>query len=121
MMHDEDKLQVACVTWFNLQYPGIARLLHHSPNGGQRNKVTGARFKAMGVRAGFPDLILLLARPPFNYLAIELKTPKGRQTDSQKDFERLMSEHGGKYMVIRTFDDFRKAVDEYISPRKLFN
>lgn len=120
MKHEEDNLQMACVRWFNLQFPGIAKLLHHSPNGGRRNAREAARFKAMGTRAGFPDLILLLARPPYNYLAIELKTATGRQAGSQKDFQRLMTDHGGRYEVVRTFDDFKRIVEDYIQPRKLF-
>jgi hypothetical protein len=104
-----------------LQFPGVAKLLHHSPNGGRRNAREAARFKAMGTRAGFPDLILLLARPPYNYLAVELKTEVGRQRDSQKDFQRLMSEHGGRYVVIRSVEDFIQEVTNYIQPRKLFD
>jgi hypothetical protein len=31
----------------------------HVPNGGKRSKWEGAMFKRMGVRAGFPDVIIL--------------------------------------------------------------
>lgn len=121
MKHDEDDLQMACVRWFSMQYAGIAKLLHHSPNGGFRTKVTAARFKAMGTRAGFPDLILLLPKAPFSYLAIELKTAVGRQAVSQKDYEILMTSHGGKYVVVRSLEQFMEVVNEYINPRKLFD
>lgn len=121
MRHEEDDLQIACVTWFSLQFPGIAKLLHHSPNGGARSKVTGARFKAMGTRSGFPDLILLLPKEGYNYLAIELKTAIGRQAVSQKDYQRLMEEHGGKYVIVRSFEQFQEEIDNYIKPTLLFN
>lgn len=120
MKHEEDDLQIACVKWFGLQFPGVAKLLHHSPNGGFRTKVTAARFKSMGTRAGFPDLILLLPKTPYCYLAIELKTAVGRQAVSQKDYEALMASHGGKYVVVRSLEQFMEVVNEYINPRKLF-
>lgn len=123
MRHEEDNLQMACVRWFGLQFPGVAKLLHHSPNGGRRNAREAARFKAMGTRAGFPDLILLLpsADGRFRFLAIELKTKAGRQSECQKDYERLITEHGGKYVVVRSVEEFIELVNEYLNPRKLFN
>ncbi len=123
MRHEEDNLQMACVRWFGLQFPGVAKLLHHSPNGGRRNAREAARFKAMGTRAGFPDLILLLpsADGLFRFLAIELKTKAGRQSEHQKDYERLITEHGGKYVVVRSVEEFIEVINEYLNPRKLFN
>lgn len=122
MLHEEDNLQIACVKWFNLQFPGIAKLLHHSPNGGRRNAREAARFKTMGTRAGFPDLILLLpsADGHFRLLAIELKTKTGRQSEHQKEYEQLIQEHGGKYVVIRSVEGFIDLINEYLKPRKLF-
>lgn len=58
MRHIEENMQIACARWFGLQYPRYAQLLHHSPNGGRRNYIEAARFKAMGTKAGFPDFVL---------------------------------------------------------------
>lgn len=73
----EDSHQKAILCWaalnFNL-YPDL-RWLHHSPNGGFRNKREAAKLKAMGVKPGYPDLTLLLPRLPFHGLLIELKVP----------------------------------------------
>lgn len=123
MRHEEDNLQMACVRYFGLQFPGVAKLLHHSPNGGRRNAREAARFKAMGTRAGFPDLILLLpsADGQYRFLAIELKTKAGRQSEHQKDYEQLITEHGGKYVVVRSVEEFIEVVNDYLRPRKLFN
>ena len=113
-MHIEDALQTACVTWFDLQYPSIAYLLHHSPNGGKRDAREAARFKRMGVRAGFPDLILLYPASGYNYLAIELKTKTGRQSPLQKQYEQLINAYGGKYVVCRSVDDFQREVKSFL-------
>lgn len=88
--HSEDDLQMQCVTWFRLQFPKFARLLHHSPNGGRRNAREGARFKRMGVQPGFPDLVLLVASQDCHALFIELKSATGRQEDSQKEYQALV-------------------------------
>lgn len=46
--------------------------MYHVPNGGKRSKSEAARFRAMGVKAGVPDMIA-----PYNGLYIELKRQRG--------------------------------------------
>ena len=114
--HDEDRLQIACRTWFDLQYRDLSLLLHHSPNEGLLVKQAkdGAKRKAMGVRAGFPDFIFLLPNKEYPYLCIELKTEKGRQSDGQKAYQQAVEEHGGKYVIIRSIEEFISAINEYL-------
>lgn len=112
--HAEDDLQMQCVQWFRLQFPKLARLLHHSPNGGRRDAREGARFKQMGTQAGFPDLILLVAAKGYHALMLELKTRTGRQQDSQKDYQKRVEEQGYRYVVIRSFDQFRETIKDYL-------
>lgn len=112
--HAEDDLQMQCVRWFQLQFPQLSRLLHHSPNGGKRNAREGARFKQMGTQAGFPDLILLVAANGYHALLLELKTRTGRQQDSQKDYQKRVEEQGYRYVVIRSFDQFRETIKDYL-------
>ena len=112
--HAEDDLQMQCVSWFRLQFPKLARLLHHSPNGGRRDAREGARFKQMGTQAGFPDLILLVAANGYHALMLELKTRTGRQQDSQKDYQKRVEEQGYRYVVIRSFDQFRETIKDYL-------
>lgn len=114
MKHLEDQLQIACVRYFDYAYPKLSHLLHHSPNGGKRNIREAARFKAMGVRAGFPDLILLLPNEKFNYLCIELKTKKGRQSEHQKNYQKLVENNGGKYCICREVQDFINITKDYL-------
>lgn len=51
--------QAALFRWAVLQPPesGI-RLMMHIPNGGYRKPSEAARFRALGVRAGVPDILL---------------------------------------------------------------
>ena len=112
--HAEDDLQMQCVRWFRLQFPKLARLLHHSPNGGRRDAREGARFKQMGTQAGFPDLILLVAANGYHALMLELKTRTGRQQDTQKEYQQLVETQGYRYVVIRSFDQFRETIKDYL-------
>lgn len=112
--HAEDDLQMQCVRWFRLQYPQLARLLHHSPNGGRRDAREGARFKQMGTQAGFPDLILLVAAQGYHALLLELKTRTGRQQDSQKEYQQLAEAQGYRYVVIRSLEAFMDEVNTYM-------
>lgn len=114
MRHIEDSLQKNCVSWFSLQYREYAQLLHHSPNGGKRNAIEAAKFKAMGVRAGFPDLILCIARHGFHGLFIELKTAKGRQSEHQKYYQCVLEEQGYKYVIVRAIKEFINEIESYL-------
>lgn len=116
MRHLEDDLQISCVKWFGMQYPKLADLLHHSPNGGKRNVIEAARFKAMGVRAGFPDLILLHPSGEYHFLCIELKTKKGVQSKFQKHYQSLIESEGGKYVLCRSIENFILEIKNYLRP-----
>lgn len=116
MRHNEDQLQKSCVAWFDLQYRHISWALFHVPNGGKRNSIEAAKLKAMGVRPGVPDLLLVIPRGGYNYLAMELKVGNNTQTANQRNYQTKMSENGGCYAVIRTIDEFIQTVNSYLYP-----
>jgi len=111
----EHQLQKSCVMWFDLQFPKYKFDLFAVPNGGHRNKATAGKLKAEGVRAGVSDLIL--ERDGFfgPIVYLELKTDKGRQSDSQKDFQNHVEEKGRVYKVIRSIEDFIEVVTKHLS------
>lgn len=119
---EEHRLQVACVRWFRLQYPEYANLLFAVPNGGRRDAITGARLKDEGVLAGVSDLILLkdsIVRSGeeiccWNGLCIEMKTPTGRQTASQKEWGKAVTLQGYCYKVVRSIDEFISLIRNYL-------
>ena len=82
----EHQEQVQVCAWLDgiaaLRWPHLAivdgRLPYFAvPNGGNRNAITGAKLKCEGVRAGVPDLVLMIARRPFHGLLVEMKRIKG--------------------------------------------
>ena len=75
----EDEEQIAVISWAKAmeeKYPELL-LLFHIPNGGKRMKSIAARFKAMGVKKGVPDLFLPVAKKGYPGLWIEMKRAKG--------------------------------------------
>lgn len=110
----EERLQAGCITWFGMQYPQYARLLHHSPNGGFRTSVEAAKFKAMGTRAGFPDLFLALPMGTSHGLFIEMKIKGGKLSEKQKEMLSLLQAQGYTCEVCYSFSDFEKCITKYI-------
>lgn len=111
---EEHRIQCACVNWFRLQYPDHASALFAVPNGGRRDRVSGAKLKAEGVLPGVSDLILLLPRGRHHGLLIEMKTERGKQSQAQRDWQRDMVHRGYKYLVIRSIDEFIDMVTDYL-------
>lgn len=114
MKHKESDTQIACVRWFRLQYPRLAMLLISIPNGGRRDVITGKILKAEGAVAGASDLILLLRRGDSGCLCIEMKTEKGKQSDSQKAWQRAMESFGNKYVICRDIEGFMQEINSYL-------
>lgn len=113
MAHEESNLQIVCVRWFRLQYPSLAPLLFSVPNGGRRDRVTGAILKAEGAVAGVADLLLLVPNTNYHGLCIEMKTPKGRQSSAQKEWQVAVETMEYKYAVVRSFEEYRDLIREY--------
>lgn len=111
----EASLQSACVTWFNLEYPEYRGLLFHVPNGGSRNAKEAANLKRQGVVAGVADLLLLLPCGSFGCLCVELKTPKGRQSQYQREWGSKALKYGNLYVVCRSVDEFMNTIRTYMS------
>lgn len=111
-MTAEDRLQEACVKWFNLQYPNL--LLASFPNGGYRHAATGKVLKRTGARAGAPDLILFRGVFPYHGLLIEMKVGKNRLTPAQKTFREKTENEYYKYVVCYSFEEFKHEIETYL-------
>lgn len=112
---EEHRIQCACVRWFSLQYPRYHGRLFAVPNGGRRDAIIAAKLKAEGVMAGVADLILLKSNRDYGALLIEMKTRKGRQRDSQKQWEKTVcADNEYKYVVCRSVENFKCEVDNYL-------
>lgn len=113
--NEEHRIQCACVRWFSLAHPELEGRLFAVPNGGRRDEITAKKMKAEGVVAGVADLILLKSNQDYGALLIEMKTLKGKQSESQKKWQlSLCSCNEYKYVICRSFDDFVREVRDYL-------
>lgn len=70
---------------------------------------TGALKNDRGqlIRFGCPgsaDILGIMA-PDGRFLAIEVKTDSGRQSDQQRHFQTMIENHGGLYILARSVED----------------
>lgn len=114
MRHEESSIQQACVRYFRYQYAQYARLLIAIPNGGARTAATGRVLKAEGVMAGAPDLFLFAPSRGYHGLAVEMKTAKGRQRDTQREWQLAAEAQGYKYEICRSIDEFISIIQIYL-------
>lgn len=107
--------QRACVKWFRLQYPQLSKNLISIPNGYQTSAIQARIAIAEGLTAGAADLVLFYPSHGFHALFIEMKTPKGRQSPKQKEFQAHVERFGYQYIICRSLDEFRAKITEYFS------
>lgn len=103
----ESSLQKMCVNWFHIAHPKW--FIFSVPNEGKRTKANAAVMKAMGLKSGVADLVVM---KPNKIIFIELKTPSGRQSPKQKEFEKVCETLGFQYKIAKSFFEFKKVVDD---------
>ena len=107
-MRQQDEFRLACVVADYLALTLPKRVLwSHLPFGENRSAVTGARLKRMGAKRGWPDYLIV---HDSGVVAIELKAPKGKQSEEQRDFSDTITAAGGAYHVCRSLDDVKAAL-----------
>lgn len=112
--HNEQVKLFAWAEWERIDRPELG-LLFAVPNGGKRDKVTGARLKAEGVKAGVPDVWLPVARQGFHGLVIELKADeKGRPSKEQMTWLAELTEQGYLAVVCHGCEAAKGVLMEYL-------
>ncbi len=114
----EDQEQIALISWANRIKYGTGRLsdyLIHIPNGGSRNVIEASKFKKMGVKAGVPDLQLLIPNGLIHGLWIELKAKNGRVQPNQKLFMQRLEAQGYMCKVCFGADEAIKEIKQYLA------
>lgn len=113
--YDEHNLQAAEVRYIRGVHPDLSGVFFAVPNGSKRTAKQTAWLKEEGLLPGVSDMILLKSTSKHGFLCIENKTPKGRQEPEQKVFQFEVERHGGKYIIIRSLDEFMKAIEQYLN------
>ena len=114
----ENRVQQECVIHFNNTYPKLRKLLFAVPNGGARSIREGLLLKQTGVTAGVSDLLLMVDGKT---TCFELKTEVGHQSKFQKEWQKLVEEHGFDYYIIRSSEQFAEILEYVINNKYHIN
>jgi hypothetical protein len=98
-MKSESKIQQEIVMWFrNVYAQGKTPrpMIFSIPNENQQ------RLIPTGMMSGASDLVIVL---PEKIVFVEVKTPTGKQSPKQMEFERKVSDLGYEYKIIRCVDE----------------
>lgn len=112
----EGKIQAECYQHFWNTYPQYRGLYFAVPNENNRadsNAITGAIRRSMGVYHGVSDTLMLVPRGPYHGLCIEYKDEKGRQSEHQIAWQKLVESQGYAYRVCRSLEQFKTIISEY--------
>jgi hypothetical protein len=114
MKKDESKIQHEIVMWFNNNYclknSNPQCLIFSVPNEG-KNAREQMYKKSLGMKSGVSDLIVVI---PNKILFIECKDEKGKQRETQIEFENSVKKLGFEYHLVRTLAEFQDIVKEYL-------
>jgi hypothetical protein len=105
----EEHLQAAIVRYYRLQYPERYGMLFSNHNNAN-SAAQGEKAKAQGRVAGVADLTYLNGNG--NIVFIECKTPTGKQSQEQKQWQKLIEENGYRYEIVRSIEDAKKIFEE---------
>lgn len=102
----EAQIQAACVTWLWNTYPQT-RGLFFAVNNNSEHVARAMNRKAVGLVAGVSDTIFLWRGKA---LLIEFKTPTGRQSAKQKEWQERAEAQGFRYYIVRSLEDFQDLI-----------
>lgn len=113
--NEEARIQTEFFNQVPLFFPTLPdRLLFAVPNGGSRHKIEAANMKRQGVKRGIADVILQVPKKGFASLCLEFKTPTGKQSDEQKEYQRQVEMAGSKYVVVRSVEQAIRIMQKYL-------
>lgn len=110
----EQKSLIEWAKWQEKKYPEL-KMLMHVPNEGKRSKRYGAELKRMGLKAGFPDLGLLVPNKKYAGLFIELKADKTKSmTKEQKEWLEKLNSYGYKAVRCNGSEEAIQIIKRYL-------
>lgn len=104
---EEFKIQAACAQWLWNKHPETRRCFILIENNSD-NAIQALQKRAIGMVRGAADTFFYWKG---NLYFLEFKTPSGRQSDYQKEFEIKANEHSSGYYIIRSFNQFKDLIE----------
>ena len=119
MKRAEETLHRAAVVYLRAHLPK-PWLVAHPANGGARSKAEAGIFKALGVLAGFPDLLIIgpnrtlvtieFKAPPKRLASGRLSSAKPRLNPAQRAIQADLGACGVPYLVIDDLTEMIRAL-----------
>jgi hypothetical protein len=101
------------------QHP-IAKHLFAIPNGANKSPATAAKFKREGLRAGYPDLGLDVARRGYHGLRIEMKRSKGGVvSENQSHWFAFLTDQGYCCKLCRGAEEAIEVLEWYLTTENI--
>jgi len=111
MNHEEAKIQASLVQVCNsLDWCYLFMV----KNDGAKSQAQAMRDKAMGLRSGVSDMILMTRWGESVF--IEVKALTGRLSKPQEEFKKRCEMWGHRYFVVRSQDEFIALLDTIKKP-----
>lgn len=112
MRHPESIIQEQVVVFLRRQYPHV--LFTGGFDACKLKPQQGMRRKLAGYLAGTPDIIILKACGGYHGLMLELKSPVGVMSDSQKAFKAAAELAGYAYRMAKSLASAQEAINLYL-------
>lgn len=113
--NEEHRLQCAEVRYMRGVHGDLSRVFFCVPNGQKRTSRQAAWLHDEGLVNGVADMLLLKPNSLHGYLCIENKTRTGRQSPEQRLFQEEVEKNGGKYIIVRSLEEFTKNIEAYLN------
>lgn len=115
---DEEIEQEKFNVWFEAYMEPKDCRWFHPANSAAGNRIAGAKFRRLGVKAGVVDIVCPMARKSYHGLVIELKRIDGKMSDvskKQRDWLDWFKAQGWSTHVAFGFEHAKKIILEYFT------
>lgn len=113
----EGKEQADLFRWLQISYPDVYSHAFHVPNGGHRHVAVANKLKQQGVKAGVPDIFIMIPRGSYHGLVIEFKASppaKTQVSSSQKEWLSRLKAQGYLAVLCRGVEAAKQQVLDYL-------
>lgn len=110
-MKSESQIQAECVMWLWNTHPETRGLFFAVTNNSE-HVARAMQRKAVGLVSGVSDTIFLWECETY---LIEFKTPTGRQSKNQIEWQSKVTTQGFQYFVVRSLEQFQELIKSIIT------
>lgn len=114
----EGQEQEELFKWLRVQHPEAYKLTFHPPNGGKRHPSVANKLKRQGVKAGVPDIFVMMPKGDYHGLMIEFKASPPAKTevsDKQKEWLSRLENQGYLATVCRGIEAAQNEINNYMN------